>query len=239
MESLLRLMVDNKLIDVAIGLVGIFGFALIIDRCKALYVDLSLHTDEFMKQLMGMVEQDKIEEAITFCSANEKKPLAFVLKRILEKSDRENEAMDTALDIAASEIGPKLTKNLGHLAMVSNVVTLVGLLGTVCGLIVAFKAVTFADVAQKQTLLAEGISIAMSATAAALMVAIPTMFIYSFLHSKQSRLFTEIDLHSNKLLDVLKNRGLMAYAQSSVYPNHMKSDAIPKGKVPPAPRKVA
>ncbi len=240
MEVVLKVLVDYKIVDLCISMVGTFGVFLMFDRFKALYFDLAMPTEQFMKQVMQMVESDKIEEAITFCSANEKRPLAYVVKKILERADRENEAIDHALDIAAAEVAPQLTKNLGHLAMVANVVTLIGLLGTVTGLIVAFKAVSFADVSQKQTLLAEGISIAMSATAMALMVAIPTMFVYSFLHSKQTKLFSEIDLHSNKVIETLKGRGVMPFKASSVYPNGVRTEMVSKGKLPPAPNgKVA
>ncbi len=236
MEAVLKFFVDFKIGEIAIGSVGLFGLYLIFDRFKALYFDLALPTQTFMKQIMRMLEQDKIEEAVTFCGANEKKPLAYVVKRILERADREEEAMFDALDIAASEVGPKVSKNLGHLAMVANVVTLVGLLGTVCGLIVAFKAVSFADVSQKQTLLAQGISIAMTSTACALMVAIPTMFLYSFLHAKQTKLLSEIDLHTHKVIEFMKNRGYVPFAHDTVYPNGMRPEMVAKGKTPPPPK---
>lgn len=232
MENLIKVLVDYKLVDICIVIVGVFAAGIIIDRFKALYFDLALPTEQFMKQIMSMVEQDKIEEAITFCSANEKKPLAYVIKRVLEKSDREDHAIEASLDIAASEVAPRMVKNLGHVSMVANVVTLIGLLGTVCGLIVAFKAVSFADVAQKQTLLAEGISIAMTATALGLIVAIPTMFLYSFLHAKQSRLFSEIDLHSSRVMEVLKQRGYVPFTHDAVYPKGMKVDGVAKTKIP-------
>jgi biopolymer transport protein ExbB/TolQ len=232
MDTILKVLVDYYLIDISIGLVGAMAFALVFDRFKALFVDLALPADQFMKQVMTMIQNDKLEEAITFCSANEKKPLAFVIKRILEKSDRENDAIDTSLDIAAGEVAPKLIKNLGHLSMVANVVTLIGLLGTVCGLIVAFKAVSSADVAQKQTLLAEGISIAMTATALGLIVAIPTMFTYSFLHAKQSRLFSEIDLHANIVIEALKSRGYTQFTQEKIYPTSNKVDSLTDKKIP-------
>jgi biopolymer transport protein ExbB len=231
MEMIMKILIDYKLVDICIVGVGLFAFGLIFDRFKALYFDLALPAEQFMKQIMGMVQQDKIEEAITFCSANEKKPLAYVIKRILERSDRDDASIEQSLDIAASEVAPGLMKNLGHVSMVANVVTLIGLLGTVCGLIVAFKAVSFADVAQKQTLLAEGISIAMTATALALMVAIPTMFFYSFLHSKQGKLFAEIDLHSNKVIDALKSRGYVPFTHDVAYPNSMKTEALKKPKM--------
>jgi biopolymer transport protein ExbB len=239
MEMMMKVLVDYKIVDICILAVGLLAFGLIFDRVKALYFDLALPTEQFMKQVMSMLENDKIEEAITFCAANEKKPLAYVVKKILERSDREDSAIDQSLDIAASEVAPKLIKNLGHLSMAANVVTLIGLLGTVCGLIVAFKAVSFADVAQKQTLLAEGISIAMTATALGLIVAIPTMFAYSYLHAKQGRLFGEIDLNAAKVIDALKSRGYSPFSHASAYPTHARADMVGKAKTPPPPKAVA
>lgn len=206
MDMLMKMIVDYYLIDVAIGMMGIFAAALIFERVKALFVNYSIDAEKFMAKVMKWVEDDKIEEAITYCAANEKKPLAAVVKRVLEKADRDDSAIDQSLDIAAAEIAPKLTKNLSYLSMVSNVVTLIGLFGTVVGLIMSFKAVAFANPEQKQSLLADGISLAMHATAAGLLVAIPVMVVYSFLHAKQQGLFNEIDQHSNKLIEGLRSR---------------------------------
>ena len=102
--------------------------------------------------------------------------------------------------------------------MVSNVVTLVGLLGTVIGLIMSFKAVSFADPSQKQTLLADGISLAMHSTAAGLLVAIPVMVIYSFLHGRQGKLFSEIDRCSARMIEQLKGRDFGAFHAQAAYP---------------------
>lgn len=239
MDSVLSFLTNYKIVDMCIGVVGIFGIVLICERFKALYFDYALPADSFMKQVMNLIEQDKVEEAITFCGANDKKPLAYCIKRILEKSDRNEKAMDHAMDIAGSEIGPKLTKSLGHLQMVSNVVTLIGLLGTVVGLITAFRAVGYADVAQKQTLLAEGISIAMMATMLGLAFAIPIMVCYSFLHAKQGRLFAEIDEHSQKVMESLRMRIYMPFKTGVAYPTTLNADGLNKGKVPPPNAKVS
>jgi len=233
-DAVLSFLNNYKIIDAFILLVGLFGMYLTADRFRALFFEYSLPSDPFLKQVMALVDQDKIEEAITFCTANEKKPLAYVTKKILEKSDRDDKAMETALDIASSETAPKLMKSLGHLAMVANVVTLIGLLGTVIGLITAFRAVSFADVAQKQTLLAEGISIAMTATMMGLMFAIPTMVAYSFLHAKQGQLFNEIDQCSQKIIDALKSRIYMPYKGLTAYPSTLNSDGMKKTTTPPS-----
>lgn len=228
MDALMKMAVDYYLIDVVIGLMGVFAMALMFERVKALYFDYAIKADQFMAKVMKWVEEDKIEEAITYCAANEKKPLAAVIKRVLERADRDDSAIEHSLDIAASEVAPKLTKNLSYLSMVSNVVTLVGLFGTVVGLIMSFKAVSFADPSQKQSLLADGISLAMHATAAGLLVAIPVMVVYSFLHAKQGRLFNEIDQHSNKLIELLKSRDFGQFGMS--YSTTVAVEKMPKTK---------
>ena len=228
MDAVLSFINNYKIVDAFIVMVGLFGLYLIADRFRVLYFEYSMPAEPFLKQVLALIDQDKIEEAITFCAANEKKPLAYVTKRILEKSDRDDHAMETALDIASSETAPKLMKGLGHVAMVSNVVTLIGLLGTVVGLITAFRAVSFADVAQKQTLLAEGISIAMTATMMGLMFAIPVMVCYSFLHAKQGQLFNEIDQTTQKVMDCLKSRIYMPYKGLTAYPSTLNADGMKK-----------
>jgi biopolymer transport protein ExbB/TolQ len=230
MDALMKMAVDYYLIDAMIGMLGMFALALMFERVKALYFDYAIKADQFMAKVMKWVEEDKIEEAITYCAANEKKPLAAVIKRVLERADRDDSAIEHSLDIAASEVAPKLTKNLSYLSMVSNVVTLVGLFGTVVGLIMSFKAVSFADPSQKQSLLADGISLAMHATAAGLLVAIPVMVVYSFLHSKQGRLFSEIDQHSNKLIELLKSRDFGQFGMA--YSTTVAVEKMPKTKTP-------
>ncbi len=234
MDSIMKLAVDWYLIDGAILLLGVFAAALCAERFKALFFDYSLDSASFMGKVLALVENDKTEEAVTLCAANEKKPLAAVIKRVLERSDRDDAAIDHSLDIAAGEVAPKLVRNLGYLQMVSNVVTLVGLLGTVVGLIMAFKAVSFADPAQKQTLLADGISLAMHATALGLLVAIPTMVVYSFLHAKQGRLFSDIDTWANKTIEVLRARGFEDFVATTVYPAGADAGKTVKMKNGPA-----
>lgn len=235
-DGLLKFAVDNLLIDAAIVGVGLVGIVIIFERGKAFFVDYALDVDKFMSQVMGLLKQDKVEDAITFCAANEKKPLPFVIKAILEKSDRDEKSIDAALDLAAGEVGPKLTVRMGHLPMVSNVVTLVGLLGTVAGLIMAFKAVSFADPSQKQTLLADGIALAMHATMLGLCFAIPVMFCYSFLHAKQQQHFNDIDKAANGLVEYLKERSLTPVNTTTTYPSNLGKGDF---KTPPTPSRAS
>jgi biopolymer transport protein ExbB len=213
----------------------LFAFALIGDRVKTLFFDYALPAEPFMKQVTKLMQEDRVEEALTFCSANEKKPLAYIIKRVLERSDRDDKAIQQSLDIASSEMAPKLVKRLGLIQMVSNVVTLVGLFGTVVGLIVAFKAIgsDSIDPSMKQTLLASGISIAMSATACALLVAIPVMVFYTFLYDKQTKLFSEIDENTQKVLEMLRDRVYMPFKTDGAYPTSLHVEKM-NGKGAPS-----
>lgn len=215
MDVLLKVLTEYKIIDFIIVGVGVFGLALVVDRYKRLYKEYALPAEDFIQKIVQMIESDRIEEAITLCGAHDKKPMAYVTKRILERSDRDDDAIEQSYNVATSEIAPRLMKGLGHLAMVANVITLIGLLGTVVGLIAAFQAVSVADVALKQTLLAEGISVAMSATALGLFFAIPVMFCYSFLHAKQMKLFSEVDECAQKVLEALRGRIFVSYHSNS------------------------
>ena len=233
MDSVLSFINNYKIVDMFIVAVGVFGLYLVADRYRALFSEYAMPAEPFLKRILALIEEDKIEEAITLCTANEKKPLAQVTKRILEKSDRDDEAIAASLDIAAAEVAPKLTKGLGHVSMTSNVVTLIGLLGTVVGLITAFRAVSFADPAQKQTLLTEGISIAMTATMMGLVFAIPIMVCYSFLHAKQGKLFSEIDQSSQKVIEALKARIYTSHQGLTAYPSTLNTEALKKINLPP------
>lgn len=238
MTGLFKLFIESGAVDFAIIGVGIFGLGVIVDRFKAFFVDYSLKVDVFMKQVRALLEADKVEEAITFCAANQSKPMAFVIKSILEKSDRDDASMESAVDIAVSEVGPLLTRRMPYLPMIANVSTLIGLLGTVAGLIMSFKAVSFADQSQKQALLADGISMAMHATAMGLMVAIPVMIAYSFLHAKQAKLFTDLEEHAYKTIDYMKSRTFHKVHEHGVYPQNVGIDTMPKKDTmaaPPAP----
>lgn len=211
---------------VLIGIMGIVALALVIERVKVLYFEYSIKTEEFVKQVQSLIMKDQIDEAITFCTANEKAPLAHVVKGVLERSDRDDEGINQGLDIALAEIIPSLGKRLGYLAMIANVATLLGLLGTVTGLIMSFNAVAFADPAQKQTLLAQGISTAMNTTALGLSVAIPVMVCYAFLHSRQNHLLEEVSEYSAKVVDLLTTRHYQPFSQGGAYPDKLSEKQI-------------
>ena len=99
-----------------------------------------------------------------------------------------------------------LQKRTPYLGMWANVATLTGLLGTISGLVIAFKAVATAAPEEKQQMLAQGISVAMYTTAFGLVVAIPTMIAHSIIANRTVKLIDEIDQYSVKLINLLTAR---------------------------------
>lgn len=206
MESIIKFVVESGTFGYAIVLTGIASLAIIIERVKTLYYDFNLKTESFMAQLNSLLLSDKIEESVTFCEANKDKPVAHIIKSVLERADRDEESMKKSFEISFTEVLPKVVKRLGFLAMLANVATLLGLLGTIQGLILAFQAVAHADPSQKQTLLAEGISVAMNTTAMGLSVAIPVLVVQSLLSSKKDSILTDCAENGSRVLDLLTSR---------------------------------
>ncbi len=101
------------------------------------------------------------------------------------------------------EVIPQLDKRLSYLTLIANLSTLMGLLGTIQGLIQSFSAVATADPSQKAQLLANGISVAMNTTALGLVSAISIMVVHSILVNKTDKIVSEVEENSVKLIDLL------------------------------------
>lgn len=208
---------------------GIVAATLVFERIRTLFFIYAINADEFTSKVMNLVLSKKNEEAIVMCAQLDSKPLARAFKQVLEKGDRDDETIFQAQDIAMAETVPLYTKRLHYLSMLANVATLLGLLGTIHGLIISFQAVAQADPAMKQTLLANGISVSMYTTALGLAVAIPVMVAFSFLTSKQNELLEQLTEKCSKLTEVLTNSHVTGFGKESVFPEH---NAI-GGKVTP------
>ncbi len=113
----------------------------------------------------------------------------------------------SAMQEAAMESVPRLEKRTAYLATLANVATLLGLLGTIIGLIAAFTAVADADPAQKATLLSQSISVAMNTTAFGLISAIPLLLIHAMLQSKTTQIVDSLDVVAVKFVNSVSARG--------------------------------
>lgn len=203
MTGFITFMNDAGVVGWAIFGIGMSVFALVSERGFALYYKVSVKGDELYTKIRNLISARKTDEALGLCHEMEEKPLASAFRTILEKADRDDDAIFQAHDIALAENIPALTQRTHYLSMLANVATLMGLLGTIHGLILSFAAVASADPTQKQALLAHGISVSMYTTALGLVVAIPAMVFYSFLISRQNSLVDEMTEKCGKLTELL------------------------------------
>lgn len=233
MSDILVFIKDSGFIGWTILLTGFAGLALIGERFKVLFLDYGMNVVEFSKQIRNYVLNKKSEEALILCAQFEKKPLANAFKTILEKSDRDDEALFQAHDIALSENMPLYTKRLHYLSMIANVATLLGLLGTIEGLIISFQAVAQADPAAKQAMLATGIAVSMYTTALGLAVAIPAMVFYSVLTSRQNHLIEQMTEQCSKLTELISTCHIPQITKQTIFPDKVDTGGTKGPQVPP------
>jgi len=119
-------------------------------------------------------------------------------------SSRRRSDIEYAMEEGLLEILPNIERRTPYLATFANIATLLGLLGTIIGLIAAFTAVANADPAEKATLLSQSISIAMNTTAFGLMVAIPLLLVHSVLQSKASAIVESLEIAVVKFLNLME-----------------------------------
>jgi biopolymer transport protein ExbB len=124
----------------------------------------------------------------------------------LQGAVRRRDDVEKAMEESMMEIIPKLEKRTHYLATFANLATLLGLLGTVSGLIHAFSAVATINPAEKANLLSASISEAMNCTAFGLMTAVPLLFIHAFLQTKTTELIDSLETASVKFMNSLANR---------------------------------
>lgn len=185
---------------------GAFAAAIVLERTVALYLRYPLNTKKFLAEIKTRLLQNNVAGAIQLCSDQGSALSAKVAKAGLLRSARDNTQISAGLEIEVHEAVSTLRKRVAYLAMIANVATLLGLLGTVLGLIKSFAAVASVDAATKSMLLAEGISVSMNATATGLAVAIPTMIAFSVLQAKSNRLVEQVELVGMSILDILSGR---------------------------------
>lgn len=165
-----------------------------------------VNSSGFMAMVQKMVMNNSIENAIRLCKKARPKLLPSVLAEGLKRSNDSPQEIENAVEYAVLSAVPKLNKLTGFLATTANVATLLGLLGTIFGLMHSFSAVAKATGAQKQTLLAEGISEALNATSFGLATALFCLFAYGVLSAKQTAILDDIHKNSARLVDLLYTR---------------------------------
>jgi biopolymer transport protein ExbB len=147
---------------------------------------------------------DKVREL----TSKDDSPIARVLSMglALEGAVRRRDDVEKAMQESMIEIVPQIEKRTHYLATLANVATLLGLLGTVSGLIHAFAAVATVNPAEKANLLSASISEAMNCTAFGLITAVPILIVHAFLQSKTQNLNDGLEAAAIRFLNALAAR---------------------------------
>ncbi len=170
-----------------------------------------LDTKKFYLKLRGYVKNNQTEEAIRISSQFKKTTIGFIFWNGLLgyndglKSGKKGMELQRHLQNSFDEAGlqsiPHVEAGLFWFDIIAQVSTLLGLLGTIFGLVASFDALANAPEADKSRLLTEGISMAMGTTAYGLMVAIPTMLIKGALQARADKIINDIDEYSVKTIN--------------------------------------
>ncbi|MBI3179913.1 MAG: MotA/TolQ/ExbB proton channel family protein [Deltaproteobacteria bacterium] len=190
-----------------IAFCSVFGIAIIIERFIFLFFKYNINANQFMAQVQKLVMANNIDRAIKLCNAAPSAALPKVIKAGLTRANKGEIEIQNAVEEATLEVVPLITKRTSTLQSVANIATLLGLLGTIVGLIDAFAAVANAPPDQKTQMLTQAISIAMNTTGFGLIVAIPMLAAYVFLNNVTKKILDEIDQFSVKLVNLLVSRG--------------------------------
>jgi len=183
-------------------ILSIFAFGLIIERVVYLFFRSSMDKRQFMGLMQKLIAQGNVAQAIKVCSGTSK-PMTRIVQSGLMKVNKSDADVQAAMDEMALKEKPIIEKRTGYLAMIGNVATLAGLLGTITGLIKSFAGVAGVDPSQKATLLAAGISEAMNCTAFGLMVGIISLLAFSILNGKTQGILDDIDEVSAQVMNLI------------------------------------
>ncbi len=182
------------------------GLAIALERYIYLSVS-SANNRRVWKKLVPVLSAGNYKQAIAICGKSKAAIgtiLSYGLSRI--KSARRRDDIEKAMEESLMEVLPRLEKRTHYLATFANIATLLGLLGTIIGLIRAFTAVSNANPAEKADLLSASISVAMNTTAFGLMVAIPLLLIHTVLQTKTTELVDSLEMASVKFLNTITER---------------------------------
>ncbi len=188
-------------------LCSILALSVTMERIYHLY-KARIDTKEFMKKIITILRRDKIIEAIDICDRTPG-PIAHVLKAGILKHDRSRQEIKEAIGDAAIHEIPRLEKNLSVLATIAHITPLLGLLGTVTGMVKTFqvieeKASLFSPVNPGD--LAGGIWEALLTTVAGLAVAIPAYVAYNYLISRVDGFVLDMERSATDLTNILTGR---------------------------------
>ncbi|MBL4818739.1 MAG: MotA/TolQ/ExbB proton channel family protein [Deltaproteobacteria bacterium] len=203
MEGIAQFFVEGGIWMLPIAFCSMLVVAVVVERLYALYIVHSQDARVLFSSVKKDVEAGNLSKAIQQSSKKPDSALSVLYSRVLSSIGKSEEDIRLSVEEGVTESVPMLQKRSHTLSGLASLATLLGLLGTVMGLIEAFSVVADAPPDQKSVLLTRAISIAMNCTAFGLMVAIPAMFFQLLVSGSVKKLVDDVDTSSLKLENLL------------------------------------
>ncbi len=199
------------------------GLAIALERFAYLMNQMRVNRRDYEK-ILPLLKQKRARELAEVTRKSSSAMARIVADGMNRRtSSRRRSDLEYAMEEGLLEILPNIERRTPYLATFANIATLLGLLGTIIGLIAAFTAVANADPAEKATLLSQSISIAMNTTAFGLMVAIPLLLVHSMLQSKTAAIVESLEIAVVKFLNLMDGDAQQAGTQKAAAPAAAKA----------------
>lgn len=205
--NLIQLFQDGgRLMWVNLGVL-IFVLATIAERLYALTFRLRVNDKEFFASIEPLILAGNFDRAIKICQTSTDAAVPHVVRQAIKYARNGRLAIVGAIDEAVSDVMPKVNKRAGVLWGLANLATLIGLVGTVFGLIQSFAAISLAAPDQKSTLLTTGIAHAMSNTAFGLAIATFCVGAHMLISSMARGVLMSVDHAAIRIENLLSRTG--------------------------------
>ncbi|WP_166264680.1 MotA/TolQ/ExbB proton channel family protein [Marinobacter caseinilyticus] len=209
-ETAMRFFQEGGFFMYPISIVLVLGLIVAIERYVYLSAQKMTNRKDF-RQLHQKIGNKDLKGALNYAQSSGSAMAGMIGSGLLRLARRQSrEDIEYAMEEGLLEVMPRLEKRTQYLATLANVSTLMGLLGTIIGLIAAFTAVASADPAQKASLLSQSISVAMNTTAFGLMSAIPLLMFHSILQTKTNEIVDSFEMAGIKVLNLISDGQITA-----------------------------
>ncbi len=170
---------------------GIFCIFLTLDRITYLFFTLKPLTEEILSDIQKKILNREYNTVLQICNMAKNNPQLSIIKSGILSIDGGREAVKSALGASLVKLTTECEKRVNLLGLTASVATLLGLLGTITGLISTFKAIEVADASAKAAKLSSGISEAMYSTAAGLIIGVAAMVAHAVVTTKIEEITSE------------------------------------------------
>ncbi|MBF0312670.1 MAG: MotA/TolQ/ExbB proton channel family protein [Oligoflexia bacterium] len=207
MQEFIKFFNDGGFFMYPILILAIIGSIIIVERIYMIIFVYYASGAVLMQKIQRLILDNNLDEAVKVCNSKKHAAIYQIFKAALVTADRPYEEIQDHVQVANLALIPKLQDRMPYLSTIANVATLLGLLGTIAGLIQTFQSIGAVEESQKQLMLAAGISTAMNTTAFGLIVAVPCSLVYGFLYNKINTVIDEVEHYSGRLLLLLRTGG--------------------------------